>query len=73
MEKIKAIYHTLNMFNFDMSHNSLIAEGWCPLKAHEELRRALKEGEVIMILKNGFFLYEIIVLHLNKLIQVVSF
>ncbi|XP_041363354.1 V-type proton ATPase 116 kDa subunit a1-like isoform X2 [Gigantopelta aegis] len=45
VEKIKAIYHTLNMFNFDMSHNSLIAEGWCPLKAQEDLRRALKEGE----------------------------
>ncbi|ESO84217.1 hypothetical protein LOTGIDRAFT_108161 [Lottia gigantea] len=45
VEKIKAIYHTLNMFSFDISHNSLIAEGWCPVQSLEEVRRVLKEGE----------------------------
>ncbi|XP_067672797.1 V-type proton ATPase 116 kDa subunit a1-like isoform X2 [Haliotis asinina] len=45
VEKIKAIYHTLNMFNFDVSHNSLIAEGWCPVRALEDVQMALKQGE----------------------------
>ncbi|KAK6170066.1 hypothetical protein SNE40_018548 [Patella caerulea] len=45
VEKIKAIYHTLNMFSFDISHNSLIAEGWCPIQSLEDVRRVLKDGE----------------------------
>ncbi|CAG2231135.1 ATP6N [Mytilus edulis] len=36
VKKIKAIYHTLNMCNFDLSHNSLIAECWCPVMALED-------------------------------------
>ncbi|XP_076435135.1 V-type proton ATPase 116 kDa subunit a 1-like isoform X2 [Babylonia areolata] len=47
VEKIKAIYHTLNMFNFDVSHNSLIAECWCPTSALDKVRLALKNGEKI--------------------------
>ena len=46
VEKIKAIYHTLNMFNFDVSHNSLIAECWCPVSALEDVHTALRNGEV---------------------------
>ncbi|XP_076459506.1 V-type proton ATPase 116 kDa subunit a 1-like isoform X2 [Babylonia areolata] len=46
VEKIKAIYHTLNMFNFDMSHNSLIAECWCPQSALDDVRGALRNGEM---------------------------
>ncbi|PVD38770.1 hypothetical protein C0Q70_01393 [Pomacea canaliculata] len=47
VEKIKAIYHTLNMFNFDVSQNSLIAECWCPVNALDDIRAALKTGEKI--------------------------
>ena len=44
MEKIKAIYHTMNMFKVHQS--SLIAECWFPVKALDEIRRALTVGEV---------------------------
>ncbi|XP_061191407.1 V-type proton ATPase 116 kDa subunit a1-like isoform X2 [Saccostrea echinata] len=44
VKKIKAIYHTLNMCNFDVSHNSLIAECWTPVSGLEEIQRALKHG-----------------------------
>ncbi|CAC5402301.1 ATPeV0A [Mytilus coruscus] len=44
VKKIKAIYHTLNMCNFDLSHNSLIAECWCPVMALEDVQRGLKHG-----------------------------
>lgn len=50
VEKIKAIYHTLNMFNFDVSHNSLIAEGWTPVIALEKVQAALEHGKVILTL-----------------------
>ena len=50
VEKIKAIYHTLNMFNFDVSHNSLIAECWCPVSALENVHTALRNGEVSTVL-----------------------
>jgi len=46
VKKIKAIYHTLNMCNFDLSHNSLIAECWCPVMALEEVQRGLRHGTV---------------------------
>ncbi|XP_064617786.1 V-type proton ATPase 116 kDa subunit a 1-like [Liolophura sinensis] len=42
--KIKAIYHTLNMANFDMSHNSLIAECWCPVSALDQIKMGLNQG-----------------------------
>lgn len=43
VEKIKAIYHTMNMFKVHQS--SLIAECWFPVKALEDIRRALTVGE----------------------------
>ena len=46
VKKIKAIYHTLNMCNFDLSHNSLIAECWCPVMALEEVQTGLRHGTV---------------------------
>lgn len=45
VEKIKAIYHTLNMFNFDVSHNSLIAECWTPVMALGQVHAALQQGK----------------------------
>lgn len=44
VKKIKAIYHTLNMCNFDVSHNSLIAECWTPVSALESVQQALSHG-----------------------------
>ncbi|KAK3090968.1 hypothetical protein FSP39_016106 [Pinctada imbricata] len=44
VKKIKAIYHTLNLCNFDVSHNSLIAECWCPVSALENVQMALRHG-----------------------------
>jgi hypothetical protein len=46
VEKIKSIYHTLNMFNFEVAQNSLIAECWCPRSALDGIYTALRNGEV---------------------------
>ena len=40
----KAIYHTLNMLNFDTSNALFIAEVWVPTYALEEVRTALNAG-----------------------------
>ncbi|XP_060600328.1 V-type proton ATPase 116 kDa subunit a 1-like isoform X2 [Ruditapes philippinarum] len=45
VKKIKAIYHTLNMCNFDFSRNNLIAECWAPVKVLEEVQSALRHGQ----------------------------
>ncbi|XP_053385232.1 V-type proton ATPase 116 kDa subunit a 1-like isoform X2 [Mercenaria mercenaria] len=45
VKKIKAIYHTLNMCNFDFSRNNLIAECWAPVKVLEEVQAALRHGQ----------------------------
>ena len=34
------------MCNFDLSHNSLIAECWCPVMALEEVQSGLRHGTV---------------------------
>lgn len=47
VKKIKAIYHTLNMCNFDVSHNSLIAECWAPVKTLNEVQAALQHGQEV--------------------------
>ena len=44
VRKIKAIYHTLNMFNLDVTQKCLIAECWCPLLDLERIRFALRRG-----------------------------
>jgi V-type H+-transporting ATPase subunit a len=42
--KIKAIYHTLNLFNVDVTQKCLIAECWCPVADLDHIQIALKRG-----------------------------
>ena len=44
VRKIKAIYHTLNMFNQDTSNKCLIAEGWIPLADISRIKESLQKG-----------------------------
>ncbi len=46
VRKIKAIYHTLNMFNLDVTQKCLIAECWCPVKDLDKIQLALRRGTV---------------------------
>jgi vacuolar-type H+-ATPase subunit I/STV1 len=45
----KAIYHNMNMFNYDIGRKCLIAEGWCPTTATEEIQLALRRATVCFI------------------------
>lgn len=47
VKKIKAIYHTLNMCNFESSRNNLIAECWAPIKVLDEVQDALRHGQEV--------------------------
>ncbi|XP_077993594.1 V-type proton ATPase 116 kDa subunit a 1-like [Glandiceps talaboti] len=42
--KIKAIYHTLNLFDLDVTRNCLIAECWCPVADLDRIQQALTIG-----------------------------
>eukprot|EP00127_Corallochytrium_limacisporum_P003746 Clim_evm78s152 gene=Clim_evmTU78s152 len=42
--KIKSIYHTMNMFNFDYSRKALVAEGWCPVANLQDVQLALRRA-----------------------------
>jgi len=44
VRKIKAIYHTLNMFNVNIAEKCLIAECWCPVSDLDEIEAALRRG-----------------------------
>merc|ERR1712038_726377 len=44
VRKIKAIYHTLNMFNLDVTQKCLIAECWIPTPDVESIQLALRRG-----------------------------
>eukprot|EP01134_Creolimax_fragrantissima_P001783 CFRG1783T1 len=41
--KMKATYHTMNKFNFDVSQSALIAEGWIPTAKLAHVQSALKD------------------------------
>ncbi|CAG7831417.1 unnamed protein product [Allacma fusca] len=44
VRKIKAIYHTLNLFNLDVTQKCLIAECWVPVSDLEAIHLALRRG-----------------------------
>ncbi|KAK1439883.1 hypothetical protein QVD17_05707 [Tagetes erecta] len=42
----KAIYHTLNMLSIDVTKKCLVAEGWSPIYATEEIQDALERAAI---------------------------
>jgi len=42
--KEKAIYTTMNMFNYDTGRRCLIAEGWCPKTATEKIVNSMRQA-----------------------------
>ena len=55
VRKIKAIYHTLNQFNLDVTQKCLIAECWCPVDDLDRIQQALRRGTVSQILAHLVF------------------
>ncbi|XP_065174747.1 V-type proton ATPase 116 kDa subunit a 1-like [Sycon ciliatum] len=44
VEKMKAIYYTLNLFNVDVTQQCLIGECWCPVGDLDAIQYALRQG-----------------------------
>ncbi|XP_071826347.1 V-type proton ATPase 116 kDa subunit a 1-like isoform X2 [Apostichopus japonicus] len=44
VRKMKAIFHTLNLFDIDVTRGALIGECWCPVADLENIRIALSRG-----------------------------
>ncbi|KAF5299267.1 hypothetical protein FQA39_LY02440 [Lamprigera yunnana] len=44
VRKMKAIYHTLNLFNMDVTKKCLIGECWLPVKDRDVVQQALSDG-----------------------------
>lgn len=50
VRKIKAIYHTLNLFNLDVTQKCLIAECWVPVSDLEAIHLSLRRGTVSFLI-----------------------
>ncbi|KAF3816946.1 hypothetical protein GH733_014294 [Mirounga leonina] len=48
VRKMKAIYHTLNLCNIDVTQKCLIAEVWCPVTDLDSIQFALRRGTNIV-------------------------
>ena len=46
VQKMKAIYHTMNLFNLEINQKCLIAECWVPLNDLSRIKGALEKGTV---------------------------
>jgi V-type H+-transporting ATPase subunit a len=46
VKKIKAIYHTMNLFNMDVSRKCLIGECWIPTNDLYLVQKALQDGSI---------------------------
>lgn len=46
MFTVQAIYHTLNLFNMDVTKKCLIGECWVPVKDLPTVKEALAQGSV---------------------------
>uniref|UniRef100_H3B8J9 V-type proton ATPase subunit a n=1 Tax=Latimeria chalumnae TaxID=7897 RepID=H3B8J9_LATCH len=44
VKKMKAVYHTLNQCNIDVTQQCLIAETWCPVNDTDKIKAALHQG-----------------------------
>ncbi|KAJ4847030.1 V-type proton ATPase subunit a3 [Turnera subulata] len=46
VKKEKSIYHTLNMLSIDVSKKCLVAEGWCPVFATDQIQNTLRRATI---------------------------
>lgn len=46
VRKMKAIYHTMNLFNMDVTQKCLIGECWVPVNDLQAVQKALTDGSV---------------------------
>ncbi|XP_065174743.1 V-type proton ATPase 116 kDa subunit a 1-like isoform X2 [Sycon ciliatum] len=45
VQKMKAIYHTMNLLSVDVTHRCLIGECWCPTDDLDDIQYALRRGQ----------------------------